>query len=186
MTKAMRQRYLDNRLCTEPITSNDNKPRRFSQFSADFPVSSFECLRRLALCIIKLCFREAKAIWVNTITARMNETQDKLPLRLRKWAVPRGIFLAELCSLHKRETPSLRIILCSMCFSTSANFLQRTMHVMSGMLNKDKSSTIEFRNVELSFILKDRNFSLTPLASELFSNVLDSTRSAETTLAVFS
>ena len=51
-------------------------------------------------------------------------------------------------------TPPHRIILCSMCFCTSANFLQRTMHVMSGMLNKDKSFAIEFWNVELSFIHK--------------------------------
>lgn len=96
---------------------------------------------------------------------KRNETQDKLPLRFRKWAAPKGIFLAELCSKHKLETPSFsprRIILCSMCFSTSANFLQRTMHVMSGMLNKDKSSRT------LNFLLSKKNFSLTSLAFKTF------------------
>lgn len=85
--------------------------------------------------IIRHCFPEVKAIWANTITAKMNGTQDKLPLRSRKWVVPRGFPKPKFPCTNEKL---LRIILCSMCFSASANFLQRTMHVMSGMLNKDK------------------------------------------------
>lgn len=62
-----------------------------------------------------------------------SETQDELLLGLRKWAEPRGIFRHRVNYETRLSSDFLFNALPS-----SANFLQRAVHVMSAMLSEDK------------------------------------------------
>ncbi|CRK92651.1 CLUMA_CG006211, isoform A [Clunio marinus] len=69
---------------------------------------------------------------------------------LRKWAVPKGRNFMKIETINLPQHQSLQHNSMFICFSTSANFLQRTIHAMSGMLNKDKTPESSIRAMNFS------------------------------------